>query len=36
MRERPIRMRDPSTPESWTANPWVWVVSFERVEVPRG
>lgn len=28
--------RDPSTPESWTANPWVWVVSFERVEVPRG
>ena len=22
--------------ESWTANPWVWVVSFERVEVPRG
>lgn len=28
--------RDPSTPESWTANPWVWVVSFERVEVPHG
>lgn len=21
--------------ESWTANPWVWCVSFERVEVPR-
>lgn len=20
----------------WAANPWVWVVSFERVEVPRG
>lgn len=22
-------------PESWTANPWVWVVSFDRVEVAR-
>ena len=22
--------------QSWTANPWVWVVSFERVEVARG
>ena len=21
--------------QSWTANPWVWVVSFERAEVPR-
>ena len=21
--------------ESWTANPWVWCVSFERAEVPR-
>ena len=28
--------RDPTTPTSWTANPWVWVVSFERAEVRRG
>lgn len=23
-------------PESWDANPWVWVVTFKRLEVPRG
>jgi hypothetical protein len=22
--------------ESWTANPWVWVVTFKRLEVSRG
>lgn len=27
--------RDPTTPTSWTANPWVWCVSFERAEVRR-
>jgi hypothetical protein len=23
-------------PDSWAGNPWVWCVSFRRVEVPRG